>query len=644
MSYELLKSPGKINSMELKNRMVFPAMGAGLWDLDKDPECDRLAAYHARRAAAGCGLNMIEVSAVHKTSESVGDPIIDDDKYIPCFKHIADAVHQAGGKIGVQLWHAGRQLFHPAFTDPIVAPSPIGCSEVVEQKPRELTNAECYEIIEAYGDAALRAKKAGIDCVEIHGAHGYLIDQFLNEYSNKRTDEFGGSFENRCRFGVLVVENVRKKVGPDYPVLMRVNAEEGALQPGGIHIEEAIEAAKKFVAAGVDCLDISQGSYDIEDQQVPPYYYPLKYNAANAEQFKKAIPDVPILIAGRLITPELCEEVLRDKQADFVAIGRPQLADPDFCKKVYEDRPDQIIKCIGCMQRCVEHLFDPTMDGVGCVFTPESGREWKYKLTPAENPKNILVIGAGPGGLEAAKVAAQRGHHVTVIDKAARLGGQMQIASVEQGKGLMMDNMYTMAHLAEEAGAKIYLNTAATKERIEKLHPDYIIDAAGAHSMIPPVKGVENAYDAWKVLGGQGIKDDFVVIVGGGLVGLELMEILGEQGKKLMVVEMTDKVANGLPAYLMQHQFWQFDKYHVDVRKSTKCVEVGKDYVVLEKDGKQETVACNAVVMACGSRSNSDVEQLIQSTGIPYGVIGDAKHSGKMMTAIWQADELARSL
>ena len=643
MSYQLLLSPGKIGSMELKNRTVFPAMGAGLWDLEKDPAGERLAAYHARRAKAGCALNIIEITAVHLTSRSSGDPSLYSDEFIPVFERIAEEVHAAGGKLAVQLWHGGRQLFHRDFDGQIVAPSPIGCSEVVGEKPRALTTEECYEIIEAYGDAAVRAKKAGLDCVEIHGAHGYLIDQFLNEYTNHRTDEFGGSFENRCRFGRLVVENVRKKVGPDFPVIMRVNAYERCLQPGGIEIEDALKAAEYWVEAGIDCLDISQGSYDIEDIQVPPYYYPLKYNAANAAQFKKKFPQIPVLCAGRLITPELCEEVLEDGQCDFVGLGRVQLADPDFVTKAMEDRACDIVKCIGCEQGCVEHIFDPTMDGVSCVFHPESGHELTYEVKPAEIRKKIAVVGAGPAGLEAARILAERGHSVTVLEKEAQFGGQIKIAS-KAGKGLMLDNMFTMAHLAEKAGADIMLGTPATKERLEKLAPDLIIDAAGAHSLIPPVPGVENAYDAWNVLDGQGIKEDFVVIVGGGLVGVEVMEVLGEQGKKIMVVEMLDAVARDVAAYLTQHTGWQFEKYKVDVRTNTKCVAITEDSITLEKDGEKETVPCKAVVIATGSRSNTDVEEIIRETGIPYAVVGDAKKTGKMMKAIWEANELARTL
>lgn len=639
MSYDMLLSPFKINTMELKNRVVFPAMGAGLCN---ENDYSRMAEYHARRVRGGCALNMIEISAVHITSRSKGDPNIYSDEFIPLFKTVADAVHKEGGKIGVQLWHGGRQLFLKDFDGDIVAPSAIPCSEVVSFKPRALTTDEVYELIEAYGDAAVRAKKAGLDCVEIHGAHGYLIDQFLNEYTNKRTDEFGGSFENRCRFGVEVVKNVRAKVGPDYPILMRVNAYERCLEPGGIEIDEAIEASKKFVAAGVDCLDISQGSYDIEDIQVPPYYYPVKYNAYNAAQFKKAI-DVPILCAGRLITPEICEEVLEDGQADLVGLGRVQLCDPDFVKKVKEDRVDEIMHCMGCNQGCVQHIFDPEMDGVTCVFHPETGHELSYHVEPAKDPKKILVIGAGPGGLEASRVLAERGHDVTVWDKAPRFGGQINIAAMAPGKGIMLDNMYTMELLVRKAGVRIRLNYEATKERIEHFAPDYIINAAGAHPLVPPLPGIEKAHDAWKVIAGQDlISADTVAVMGGGLVGIETMEILASEGKHVILIEMMDAVARDIAAYLHQHTMFEIRDFGVDVHVNTKCLEVTDEGVLVEQNGQKSLIHAGAVVCALGARSNKDVEDLLNEIAIPHETIGDAKRTGKMMASIHAANKLAR--
>ena len=642
MGYELFLSPGKIGTMELRNRAVFPAMGAGLWT--DEGANDRLAAYHARRARGGAALCMVEISAVHKSSKSIGNPCIYDDSFIPAFRNVAEAVHAAGGKCGVQLWHGGRQLFAKDFPEQIVAPSPIRCSEVVGETPRALTTAECWELIDAYGDAALRAKRAGMDCVEIHGAHGYLIDQFLNEYTNCRTDEFGGSFENRCRFGVEVVKNVRRKVGAEYPVLMRVNAYERCLSPGGIEIEDAVRAAKKFAKAGIDCLDISQGSYDIEDIQVPPYYYPVKYNAANAAVFKREI-GLPVLCAGRLVTPELCEEVLADGQADFVGLGRVQLIEPDFVRKVQEDRVDEIMRCIGCNQGCVEHIFNEELDGVSCVFHPESGHERDYDMSPAKEKKKILVIGAGPGGLETARIAAERGHDVTVFEKSGKFGGQINVASRAPGKEPMLENMFTLALLAQRAGVTIRLNTEATGERIAKLAPDFIVVAAGARPLRLPIPGIENAHDAWKVITGEdGISGSHVVVIGGGLVALEAVEILCGQGKRVTIVEMLDEVGRGIAAYLKQHTMWMLRDFGVDVRIRTRCMSLDANFITVERDGVTETISCDAIVNATGSRSNSEVEELVKATGIPYETIGDAKKPKKILDAVWQGNALARRL
>lgn len=639
---------GRIGSLELKNRVVFPAMDSGLAD---NGENRRLARYLARRAEGGCGLVMVEVSAVHRSTAALGEPRLYDDRYIPSFKAIADAVHEAGGKAGVQLWHAGRQLFGPDFDEypqgwehTIVAPSAIPCSEVVPYSPRALTTEECYEIIEAYGDAAVRAQKAGFDCVEIHGAHGYLIDQFLNEYSNQRTDEFGGSFENRCRFGELVVENVRAKVGPDFPVIMRVNAFEGALQPGGIELPDAVRAARRFAGRGLDALDISQGSYDIEDIQVPPYYYPEKFNAANAAVFRKEI-GLPVICAGRLNSPEICEQVLEDGQADFVGVGRGQLADPDFVKKAQTGETDVLMRCIGCEQGCVEHIFNPALGGIGCVYNAACGREDATRIVPAEQPKRVLVIGTGPAGLEAARVCALRGHTVEVLDRAGRTGGQLNIACKAPHKGLMADDANVMATLAERAGATIRLQTAATEDRIRAFAPDFVVVATGARPLVPHIPGIENALDAWQVIEGRTfVKADDVVVLGGGLVGIEATEILSEQGKHVTVVEMAGAVARDVAAYTQQHTRWMLQDYGVDIRVNTTVTEVAEHEVKVRFDGRDHTIPAGAVVCALGSRSVNDVEQTVKALGIPYALVGDAKKTGKIITAVRDANALARNI
>jgi 2,4-dienoyl-CoA reductase-like NADH-dependent reductase (Old Yellow Enzyme family) len=381
--YEIFLSPGKIGKLTLKNRSIFPPMGSG-YVKDEYPK-DQLIDYHVRRVQGGCAMNIVEIATVHYTTKSPTVLGIYDDKFIPGLIKLAEAIKSAGGIAAIQLWHAGRQTSGKPFGGQPWGPSATTC-QMIGEEAHAMTAAEIKEIISAYGDAALRAKKAGFEAVEIHGAHGYLIDCFLNPYTNFRTDSYGGSLENRARFGCEVIKDVRSKVGPDFPVLIRISARENV--KGGIEIEDAIEAAKLYEAAGVDGLDISQGAYDALAYTVPPYYYPQKVNAYNAGQIKKHIK-VPVIVAGRISYPDLAEEVLQAGQADFISLGRPQLSDPDYVKKTIEGRTDEIVRCIACDQGCVGRMFAGL--GVSCIFQPATGHEKEIIISPAKKKKKVLV-------------------------------------------------------------------------------------------------------------------------------------------------------------------------------------------------------------------------------------------------------------
>ncbi|MCR3921413.1 MAG: NADH:flavin oxidoreductase, partial [Firmicutes bacterium] len=325
--YEKFLSQGRIGNLTLKNRSIFPPMGSGYVE-DELPK-KQLIDYHVRRVLGECAMNIVEIASVHYTSKAPTILGIHDDKFIPGLTALAKAIKNAGGVACIQLWHGGRQTSGQPFGGQPVAPSPI-TNAFIGEKPKELTTDEVEEIIASYGDAALRAKKIGFDAVEIHGAHGYLIDQFLNPYTNKRMDQYGGSLENRARFGCEVIKNVRSKVGKDFPVLFRMSAIEHV--EDGIELEDGIEAAKLYAQCGIDALDVSQGCYDALAYTVPPYYYPQKVNVYNASQIKKHT-NLPMIVAGRINHPDLAEEVLQDGAADFIGLGRPLLADPDYVKK-----------------------------------------------------------------------------------------------------------------------------------------------------------------------------------------------------------------------------------------------------------------------------------------------------------------------
>lgn len=639
MAYEKLLSPGKIGTLELKNRSIFPPMGTHF--VDNGFVTDQTIAYHVRRAEGGCAMNIVEIASVHYTSSGKLILGIYDDKFIPGLTKLASAIKEAGGKACLQLWHGGRQHSGKEFGGQCWGPSAVACP-MIGEVPHVMTIDEIREIIAAYGDAALRAKEAGFDAVELHGAHGYLIDCFLNAYSNTREDEYGGSLESRARFGQEVIRDVRAKVGPDYPVIIRMSAQEN--YPGGITLEDGITAAKMYEAASVDAIDISQGCYGAMPYTVPPYYLPPLVNVYNASQIKKNVT-VPVIVAGKIYTPDLAEDILENGQADFVSLGRIQLADPDFVKKAAEDRPQDIVHCIACDSGCVERMFAGKV--TSCVFNPLTGYERERIVRPAEKKKKVLVIGGGPAGLEAARVASERGHAVTLFEQSADLGGQFIIAGCSPHKSEMTDAARHMGYRAIRAGVDVRLYTKATPERIKKLNPDEIIVAAGSEPVIPPIPGIDgsNVYEARRLIGGKvRIRSQKVVVIGGGLVGLEAMEFLTEQGKEVTVVEMMDAVGKDLEMYIVPHMMQFIENNEIRVMLNTKCVGIAADGVQVENNGTKQTIEAGAVVIAVGAKSDvNKVADMARGLGTVH-VIGDACKVGNVIDAIWSGFEVGNSI
>jgi len=637
--YERFLSPGKIGTLTLKNRSIFPPMGSG-YVTDEYPK-EQLIHYHVRRVQGGCAMNIVEIATVHTTTKSPGVIGIYDDKFIPSLSKLAKAIKDAGGIACIQLWHGGRQTSGKPFGGDPFAPSAITC-QFIGEEPHAMTTSEIAEIVSAYGDAALRAKNAGFDAVEIHGAHGYLIDCFLNPYTNVRTDQYGGSLENRARFGCEVISDVRKKVGKDFPILFRMSARENV--DGGIELEDAIAAAKLYEAAGIDALDISQGCYDALAYTVPPYYYPQKVNAYNAGEIKKHVK-VPVIVAGRISYPDLAEEILADGLADFISLGRPQLADPDYVKKTMEGRTDEIVRCIACDQGCVGRMFAGL--GCSCIFTPATGHEQEVVITPTEKKKKVLVIGGGPAGLEAARVAQTRGHDVVLFEKSIVLGGQFVLAGKAPHKQEFGASAIHMGYRAYKAGVDIRLYTPATPERIKEVNPDVVIIATGSNPAIPDIPGVDkpNVFEGRKVISGESlIQATNIVVVGGGLIGLEAMEVLLGQGKNITIVEMLNEVGKDLEMYIRPYMFGIIERAKVPVLTGAKCIEIGDDHIVVDKSGNKERINCDAVVIAIGAKSNNDVADMVKKLGYECHIVGDAVKPSKVLEAIWGANELARSI
>lgn len=637
--YEKLLSPGKIGNLTLKNRSVFPPMGSGY--VDNEYPKQQLIDYHVRRVLGGCAMNIVEIATVHPTTKSPTVLGIYDDKFIPGLAELAKAIKDAGGAACIQLWHGGRQTSGKPFDGQPVAPSVV-TNAFIGEEPRALTLEEVQEIISSYGDAAVRAKKAGFDAVEIHGAHGYLIDQFLNPYTNKRIDQYGGSLENRARFGCEVIRDIRSKVDSDFPLILRMSAIEHVKD--GIELKDAIDAAKLYVQEGLDALDVSQGCYDALAYTVPPYYYPQKINVYNAHQIKKNT-NIPMIVAGRINHPDMAEEVLQDGMADFIGLGRPMLADPDFIKKTIEGNADDIVRCIACNQGCVGRMFKGL--GNSCIFNPATGHEKEVIIKPAQQKKKVLVIGGGPAGLEASRIAQIRGHEVILLEKNVALGGQFIEAGRAPHKDIFSKAAIHMGYRAFKSGVDIRVYTSANEERIKNINPDVVIIATGADPIIPNIPGIDrpNVFEARKVIvSDQLISADHVAIIGGGLIGLEAMEILSYQGKKVEIIEMTDEIGKDLEMYIKPYVFGVIEDKSIMVHLNTKLIEIKDGSITVEKGGKQQEIPCGAVVLAVGSKSNTSIVDTVKKLGYEYYVVGDAKEPSKILPAIWGANEIARNI
>ncbi|WP_426350051.1 FAD-dependent oxidoreductase [Alloiococcus sp. CFN-8] len=643
MELKNVLSEGKFGTLTLKNRFIMPAMGTHMSD-EQGFITQGLIDYHVERAKGGMALNITEFSSVHPTTAEAHLPGAYDDKYIPGLKKLVDAVHEVGGKICLQIWHAGRQTSSRITGRPIIGASPIP-HVVYREMPLEMTKEQIKEIVEAYGDAAVRAKKAGFDAVELHGAHGYLLNQFMSAYSNKRTDEYGGSLENRTRFAVEVVKNIKEKVGKDFPLSYRITANEYV--PEGLTIEDTVIAAKLLEEAGIDVIHVSNGLFERLQYTIAPIDVPVGFNVPNAEAIKKAVI-IPVIAVGRINDPVYADKLVEEGKCDFVALGRASLADPEFVNKTIEGRIDDIIKCIGCNQGCVGGQC-PDKDHVGpaCLRNPSTGRESEYEIKPAEVKKKVLVIGGGAAGLEAATTLKRRGHEVVLCEKNSSLGGQFYLAGKAPTKGEMSEAALQMGRLAERAGVDIRLNTEVTRELILGINPDEVVIASGSKPVIPPIPGhnKENVVTAHEILSGNATAENTVAIIGGGLVGVETAELLTSQGKEVIIVEMLDQVAKELVHLRKIFALEFINKHNIKTYTDSKCVEIKENSIVIEKDAVNEEIkGIGTVVMAVGSRADNTMVEILKDMNYPYHVIGDALQARKAINAIWEAAAIGRAI
>ncbi len=564
---------------------------------------------------------------------------IDDDHYRVGMARLANAVHNAGAKIGVQLslgfgaqarggpWEMGRQVYEEV--------SPVSSSNVpsprVPKPPRALSTWEVESMVELYGRGAMRVADAGFDFIELHAHSGHLIAQFLSPYFNKRTDKYGGDFDGRFRLLRELIEVVHTTVGQDFPLECRFSIDE--FIPGGRTLQDGQKLAQYIEKAGVNAINVSAGIHGAKIQALPTMYHPDGTFLPLAKAVKDVVK-IPVFSAGKLGNPEIAEKALRDGVVDFVLWGRPLICDPELPKKVAEGRTDEIRRCIAC-NSC--SLAEKRQTLMYCAVNPVAGFErWYGTITKAEKPKKVIVVGAGPGGMEAARAAALKGHDVTIYDKGSALGGLLGIGSVPPHKESLtwITNYYTKMFQLNHV--KVVLNKEVTADMLIKEKPDAVILATGGEPIIPdfPKDGAKviNAYD---LLRGDATAGDTVVVIGGGLVGMETADFLAAKGKKVTIVEMLKEIGTGLEARNLLALKTELSERNVKVATSVKVEAINsKGVVATDSQGKRVNFPADTVVLACGVKTPDSMQAALAGKIKDVFVVGDASKPGLIRDAV----------
>ncbi len=633
-----LFTPIKVGRLELKNRIIMPPMIERL--ATHGAPNDAVKDFYAARARGGVALIVLTPGIVDISMASPIQLGIYDDSFIPGLKQFTDLIHSCGGRMGIQLMHLGRQGGEIKKYKP-VAPSPIPLTPK-DQVPRELTTGEVEGLVEKFAEAARRAMDAGFDMVELHGCHGYLLSGFLSPLTNQRCDKYGGSVANRARFVMEIVSLIKERVGKDFPVSVRMNGSD--YMPGGVTVDIARQTAKLLEEAGADMIGVSGGAYGSYPVIVPPYDQPRGCNVPLAAAVKEVVK-VPVAVAGRLDDPFVADEVLVSGKADVIAVARGLLADPELPNKASRGDFKGIRRCIAC-NVCIDG--DPTpVSPITCTVNPEAGREREMLMVPAQNQKNVMVVGGGLAGLEAARVAAARGHKVTLYEENADLGGQWLLASKPPHK---QDHMLLLGYVVgqlEKLGVERKHGVKVNAAMVEEAQPDVVLVATGAKPLVPPIPGVdrEEVVTAWEVLGGREVGRR-VLVVGGGLTGLETAEFLAEQGKEVVVVEMLKRVGADMGGTVRWHLINRTKALNIKTFVSTQIKEIGaKGVVVISRNGVEETWdGFDTIVLACGVRSKDELSKQIEGKVKEVHVIGDAAKARRGLEAIRSGSEIGRKL
>ncbi len=617
----VILQPIEVGGQTFKNRIMFPPLTTGYEKNGMISEQDM--GFYTRLAKGGVGyIVMGDVAPINSFSPT---PKLFDDSQIPAFKALADSVHAYGTKLGVQLFHpeydvdAINSLFMQKKFDEMRQRLHHDMMFFTDEVSEEMLMA----IIDKMCACAVRAQKAGVDVIQIHGdrLNGCLCSTRMNH----RTDKFGGSLENRVRFARMLTRAIRKAV-PDMVIDYKLSIVTPQRGKGGIDEADAVQFAQWLVEDGVDMFHVAQANHtgNMADTIPPMGVQPYGFFVKIAGDIKKAV-NVPVSAVGRIVDADMAARVIESGMADIVAMGRPLLADPDWGTKIAAGKACDIRRCISCNKGCTDAIQNRQF--LSCVLNAENGYENTRSIQPAEQKKKIAVLGGGPAGLEAARVAALRGHDVTLFEKTTSLGGQLNIACVPPRKEEMRRAAQDLIHAVCNAGVHLCMGQTRTAEQLKDAGFEAVINAVGAHSAAPRIPGIDsvNVADAWKVLAGEQQVYGTVAVIGGGMVGCETAEYLAARGCKVSVIEMMDKIAAGESTTILPTLLENYKTYGVEQYPSHKVKEFRMDAVVCEnKDGAEVTIPCDYIVLAMGARSNEFDAAALEAAGIPVYSIGDA--------------------
>ncbi|MBU2053996.1 MAG: FAD-dependent oxidoreductase [Proteobacteria bacterium] len=646
-----LLTPISVGKLTLKNRIVMPAMATNFGNVDGSVS-DRLIDYYVARADGGLGLIIIEFTAVSFEGRFTQNQLrVDSDRFIPGFAKLVDAVHKAGARIVLQLHHSGRRSPRNVTMTQAIAPSAIPVFPGAPV-PCEMTIDEIAYVRDAFIQGAVRAKKAGFDGVEIHATHGYLLAQFLSPMANARTDDYGGTPEKRARLPLEILRGIKEVNGRDFPVIVKMTGDE--YTPGGIEIEEALLHAALFEQEGADalCVSGSAGSMMAVSPKAPgirstspPVYIERACYAHLAARVKKHV-FIPVMAIGRINDPDVAESLLAEGKADFVAVGRGHIADPAFAAKCSGKR-ESLCFCIGCLQGCIEKSVQWSNTGITCAVNPKVGREKEATGIRSTASKKVAVIGGGPAGMQAAAILAERGHQVTLFERAERLGGNILVASEPPGKGETLNLIRYLSQRLEKSGAEICLKTVADAHRIRKEKPDAVVICRGASPRRLNVPGVESAkiVTAEEILTGKTAikKPGRAVVLGGGLVGCETALFLAARGWKVTVVEMMEDIGMDVGPIIKFYLRRKLEESGVEVRVRNYVGEFRDGNAVCRlQDGEDRTYDADLAVLAVGYQADIKLFEEIRALVRDTYIVGDALQPRRILEAMRESFDIAQ--